>query len=117
MMTMTTYPSTPERPVTRDEIDRLRKLEAEANAALLMLNRAGYAGSEYTLPGGLLLAVMAALASAETARRIRDKIVAQNNDLLDASADTIHDLVHDVDLQRARAEVAEACLTNIPKNE
>jgi len=60
MMTMTTYPTTPERPVTRAEIDRLTA------------------------------------------------IIAQLNDALDAAASREDKLQHKLEVQRARAEVAEA---------
>ena len=42
-------------------------------------------------------------------------IIEQLNDALDAAATREDNLRHECDLQRARAEVAEACLTNIPK--
>ena len=59
-MTLTTYPTTPERPVTRAEIDRLTA------------------------------------------------IIKRLNDARDEAAETIRKLDHDVDVQRARANVAEA---------
>ena len=66
MMTMTTYPTTPERPVSRAEIDRLTA------------------------------------------------IIAQLNDALDAATYREDRLRHDVELQQARAEVAEALLAGKP---
>lgn len=107
-MTMTTYPTTPERPVTREEIDRLKRLEAEYKEALLMLNRDGYSGSEYTPGGGLLRAVEGVLASRTTMYRVNSKVIVRLHEARDADAATIAGLRHEVELQRARAEVAEA---------
>jgi len=104
MITMTTYP------ITREEIQRVRAWLAAGDEALLMLNRAGYSGSEYTGANGLARAVEAALADTESVRRVKDKIIARLHDHMDTDAATIRQLRHEVDVQRARAEVAEALL-------
>jgi len=89
------------------EIKRLKGIIAEA---LLMLNRAGYAGSEYTGCDSLLRAVEAALAAPETVRRIKAKAIIRLHEQLDDRDATIRSLRHQLDRQIARADVAEALL-------
>ena len=94
---MTTYPETIERPVTREEIDRLTaiiaRLEARGAEADGVLNRA----------------VEDALEHVERVRRIKDKRISRLNDLLDTDATTIRLLRHEIDVQVARASGCARC--------